>query len=98
MLNLDVAKALELFMISVVTKAAKEARARSSKRVTAAHLKQAVQNDEQLDFLADIIAKVPDAPAPKKKQDEDESDDPSQVKKKKRGRTKQVKTRGADDV
>ncbi len=50
-------------MISLVTKAANEAKAKSSKRVTAAHLKQAVVKDEQLDFLADIISKVPDAPA-----------------------------------
>lgn len=61
------AKALELFMISLVTKAASEARLRSSKRVTAAHLKQAVAKDEVLDFLAEIIAKVPDAPAPSEK-------------------------------
>lgn len=57
-------------MISVVTKAANEAKAKSSKRVTAAHLKAAVQKDEQLDFLAEIISKVPDAPAPKAVKDE----------------------------
>ena len=54
------AKALELFMISLVTKAAKEARDRNSKRITASHLKHAVAKDEVLDFLADTIAKVPD--------------------------------------
>lgn len=59
-------------MISLVTKAAQEARDRNSKRVTAAHLKQAVAKDEVLDFLADIIAKVPDAPA--RKPDDDGSD------------------------
>ena len=32
--------------------------------MTAAHLKKAVQNDVQMDFLADIVAKVPDAAAP----------------------------------
>ncbi|KAL8734101.1 MAG: hypothetical protein Q9181_003309 [Wetmoreana brouardii] len=64
-----VSKALELFMISVVIKAANEAKAKSSRRVTAAHLKQAVAKDEQLDFLAEIISKVPDAPAPKKDED-----------------------------
>ncbi|KAI4174271.1 MAG: hypothetical protein LQ343_002409 [Gyalolechia ehrenbergii] len=68
-----VSKALELFMISVVTKAANEAKAKSSKRVTAAHLKQAVEKDEQLDFLAEIISKVPDAPAPKKDEDSEEA-------------------------
>lgn len=60
-------------MISVVTKAANEAKARSSKRVTAAHLKQAVEKDEQLDFLADIISKIPDAPAPKKDESSEEA-------------------------
>ncbi len=69
------AKALELFMISVVTKAANEAKAKSSKRVTAAHLKAAVQKDEQLDFLAEIISKVPDAPAPKVKEEAADSEE-----------------------
>jgi hypothetical protein len=68
------AKALELFMISLVTKAAGEARERNSKRVTASHLKQAVAKDEVLDFLADIIAKVPDNAAAGRKHDDDGSD------------------------
>ncbi|EPS31697.1 DNA polymerase epsilon subunit C [Penicillium oxalicum] len=68
-----VSKALELFMISLVTKAAQEAKERNSKRVTATHLKHAVAKDEVLDFLADIIAKVPDAPA-SRKHDDDGSD------------------------
>ncbi|KAL1964912.1 hypothetical protein VTN77DRAFT_6265 [Rasamsonia byssochlamydoides] len=67
-----VSKALELFMISLVTKAAQEAKERNSKRITALHLKQAVAKDEVLDFLADIIAKVPDQPG--KKHDDDGSD------------------------
>ncbi|KZF21649.1 histone-fold-containing protein [Xylona heveae TC161] len=58
-----VSKALELFMISLVVKAASEARGRSSKRITAAHLKAAVAKDEQFDFLNTIIEKVPDGPA-----------------------------------
>ncbi|KAL8855015.1 MAG: hypothetical protein Q9221_000211 [Calogaya cf. arnoldii] len=66
-----VSKALELFMISVVTKAAEEAKSRSSKRVTAAHLKQAIEKDEQFDFLAEHVANVPDAPAPKKQDSEE---------------------------
>jgi len=67
-----VSKALELFMISLVTKAAQEAKERNSKRITATHLKQAVAKDEVLDFLADIIAKVPDNAG--RKHDEDGSD------------------------
>lgn len=47
-------------MITLVTKAAGEARDRSSKRVTAAHLKQAVTKDQTFDFLQEIIEKVPD--------------------------------------
>lgn len=59
-------------MIQLVTKAAQEARDRNSKRVTAAHLKQAVAKDEVLDFLAEICSKVPDQPA--RKNEEDGSD------------------------
>ena len=60
-------------MISLVTKAAKQAKSKSSKKVTAAHLKQVVEKDEQFDFLAEIISKVPDAPAPKKDDDSEEA-------------------------
>ena len=83
-------------MISVVTKAANEARAKQSKRVTAAHLKQAVVKDDQLDFLADIIGKVPDAPATSKKEKEEDSEDVAEGKRKKKGGTKRKK-KGDDD-
>lgn len=86
-----VSKALELFMISVVTKAANEARAKQSKRVTAAHLKQAVMKDDQLDFLEQIISKVPDAPAPSKKEKEEDSEEGGEGKRKKKGGTKRKK-------
>lgn len=56
----SLAKALELFMITLVTKAAAEAKDRSSKRVTAAHLKQAMVKDQTFDFLQEIVEKVPD--------------------------------------
>ncbi|KAI5278639.1 DR1-associated protein 1 (negative cofactor 2 alpha) [Ascosphaera aggregata] len=59
-----VSKALELFMITLVSKAASEARLRNSKRVTSSHLKAAIKRDDVLDFLADIISKVPDALPP----------------------------------
>ena len=67
-----IAKALELFMISLVTKAASQARAKASRKVTAAHLKQVVQSDEQFDFLADIISRVPDAPTAAKREEDSE--------------------------
>ncbi|KAI9797940.1 MAG: hypothetical protein M1835_005777 [Candelina submexicana] len=69
-----VSKALELFMISLVCKASQAASERSSKRVTAAHLKQAIAKDKRFDFLEEIIAKVADAPAPNEKtEDGDEA-------------------------
>lgn len=74
-------------MISVVTKAAKEANKKSSKRVTAAHLKQACEQDDQWDFLASIMAKVPDAPQAKKDDDSEEAVEG----KKKKGTTRRKK-------
>jgi len=92
------AKALELFMISVVTKAATEAHSRQAKRVTAAHLKQAVQNDEQMDFLGEILAKVQDAPAPssKKKEETEDSEEMGEGKRKRKA-TRQRKGKNDDD-
>ncbi|RMZ67981.1 CBF NF-Y family transcription factor [Pyrenophora seminiperda CCB06] len=57
-----VSKALELFMISLVTKAAAEAKSRNSKRVSSIHLKQAITKTECFDFLNEIVSKVADAP------------------------------------
>lgn len=62
----ETAKALELFIISLTLKASSVARDKSSRRVTASHLKSAVQGDEQLDFLEQIVSKVPDAPTASK--------------------------------
>ncbi len=70
-------------MIALVTKAAAEARSRSSKRVSAAHFKEAVLKDEQFDFLRDIVSRVPDAPNTSDKQDD--SDENGEVVKKRRG-------------
>ncbi|SPO02854.1 uncharacterized protein DNG_05531 [Cephalotrichum gorgonifer] len=53
-----VGKALELFMISMVSKSADLAKEKGQKRVTANMLKQVVETDEQFDFLRDIVAKV----------------------------------------
>lgn len=81
---LSTAKALELFMITLVTKAAAEAKDRNSKRVTASHLKHAVAKDEVLDFLADIISKVPDQPQGRKQ--EDDGSDQNEGRRKRGGR------------
>ena len=55
-----VAKALELFMITLVLKGADGAKAQNSKRVTAQHLKSSLMADKQFDFLADTCSDIPD--------------------------------------
>ncbi|KAK9236006.1 DNA polymerase epsilon subunit C [Lipomyces kononenkoae] len=60
---LVVAKALELFMISLVQESCNQARLRNAKRVSPSHLKQAVLSTEQFDFLAETVGKYPDAVA-----------------------------------
>ncbi|KAL7266398.1 hypothetical protein RUND412_011058 [Rhizina undulata] len=90
-----VSKALELFMIALCDKASAQARVRNSKRITAGHLKQAVLHEEQFDFLADIISKVPDIPLPSENSthsNHGESEDGSvPVKKTRKPRQKRVK-------
>ncbi|KAJ8113777.1 hypothetical protein OPT61_g4174 [Boeremia exigua] len=86
-----VSKALELFMISLVTKAAAEAKQRNSKRVGAIHLKQAITKNEQFDFLNDIVSKVADAP------EKSESDAMDDGKKKKATRGRRKKADDDDD-
>lgn len=61
-------------MISLVTKAAAQARERGSKRVLAAHLKQAVLDDDQFDYLQEIVSKVAEAPSKNADKHEDSDD------------------------
>lgn len=57
------AKALELFMIRLITSSADVAKSRNSKKVLSQHMKAAVMQDEQFDNLRDIVGKIPDAPS-----------------------------------
>ena len=82
-------------MISLVTKSADLARAGNSKRVTAVHLKKAIEADEQFDFLNDIVSKVaegPDAGQEKSKRGKSEegSESEEKPKRKRGGRAKRV--------
>lgn len=52
-----VAKALELFMIQLIEESCKRARAKQVKRVSIAHLYQAVMEEEQFDFLREVMEK-----------------------------------------
>ncbi|KAI9883127.1 MAG: hypothetical protein M1823_005111 [Watsoniomyces obsoletus] len=89
-----VSKALEVFMVSLVSTAATAARKGSSKRVTAKHLKRAMAKEEEYDFLQDIISRVPDAPSPKDKHDEDADGEES---KRRRGAGAKGKRKASDD-
>ncbi|PQE23498.1 hypothetical protein CJF31_00006146 [Rutstroemia sp. NJR-2017a BVV2] len=62
-----VSKALELFMISLVQGAARVAREKGGKRVTAQCLKRVVEGDEQFDFLSEIVGRVQDVQEDKEK-------------------------------
>lgn len=53
-----VGKALEMFMVALVSKSADVAKEKNSKRVTAQMLKQVVESDDQWDFLREIVGKV----------------------------------------
>ena len=85
-------------MISIVTKAADEAAKKSSRRVTAQHLRQALSGDDQFDFLEEIMAKVPDAPTSKKKHDDtDDSEDAGESRKKKKAPARKRRKDDDDD-
>lgn len=82
-----VSKALELFMIALVTKGSVEAKGQNSKRVTATHLKHALLSDPQFDFLNEICEACPDEGAKKGRakseaKSEDSDEDIGPVKKK----------------
>lgn len=70
-----VSRALELFMIQLISASAAQARGpaqaagsgKGPKRVLAQHMKKAILADNTFDFLEDIIKKVPDAPTKGKK-------------------------------
>ncbi|KAK4172574.1 putative DNA polymerase epsilon subunit C [Triangularia setosa] len=92
-----VGKALELFMVQMVTKSADLAREKNSKRVSAQMLKQVVEADEQWDFLREIVSRVETTeekkggPSKSKSAAETESEEEVPAEKKKRaGRRKKV--------
>lgn len=88
-----VGKALEMFMVALVTKSAEVAKEKSSKRVTAAMLKQVVESDEQWDFLREIVSKVDieeKAGKGKSKADSESEEEVVEKKKGKGGRKKKI--------
>ncbi|TWU73556.1 hypothetical protein ED733_004057 [Metarhizium rileyi] len=89
-----VGKALEMFMIQLVTKSAEIAKDKGSKRVTAPMLKQVVETDDQWDFLREIVGRVENEKegSRSKAKAESDSDEDSEPKRKGRagGRRKKV--------
>jgi hypothetical protein len=91
-----VSKALELFMIALVSGAAAKAKEKGGKRVTAQHLKMVVEGDEQFDFLGEIVGRVADVQegaggegkkaSKKKREESSDSDDEERKGKKGKGR------------
>lgn len=92
-----VTRALELFMIALVTGAADKAREKGGKRVGAGHLKNVVESDKRWDFLEEIVGRVTEAEEKddgegkgkgsrgKRQKSESMSDDEVQVPRKKKG-------------
>ncbi|KIW70466.1 hypothetical protein PV04_02734 [Phialophora macrospora] len=91
-----VAKALELFMIALVTKGATEAKANNSKRVTAQHLKAALMNDGQFDFLNEICENIPDESSKKGRAKSEAKSEDSDEEIKPKGKGKGGRKRKAD--
>ncbi|KIW89948.1 uncharacterized protein Z519_09378 [Cladophialophora bantiana CBS 173.52] len=94
-----VSKALELFMITLVSKGATEARANGSKRVTAQHLKAALMKDGQFDFLNDICEAIPDEGSKKggAKSEAKSEDSEEDIKPKGKGKGGKKRKAGTDD-
>jgi histone H3/H4 len=91
-------KALELFMIALVGRAAEKAREKGGKRVTAQHLKMVVEGDEQFDFLGEIVGRVAEVTegaggeGRKRKEKVLESGSESEEKKPKKGKGRRKKS------
>ncbi|KAK9900069.1 hypothetical protein P389DRAFT_187175 [Cystobasidium minutum MCA 4210] len=54
------AKATELFLYEMLNSIEREARAKSTKKVSMYHVKRAVENTPSLDFLKDLVSTIPD--------------------------------------
>ena len=54
-----VGRALEIFMTNLVEAAIIESKKQGVKRISASHIRAAVENTEQFDFLVDAVEKYP---------------------------------------
>lgn len=95
-----VSRALELFMIKLISASAEEAKGgaagKGPKRVLAQHMKKAAKADGTFDFLEGIMDKVPDAPTSKAGAAKKEAGSESEEEKKPKKRSKKRKDSGDD--
>ncbi|KAK2568946.1 Dr1-associated corepressor [Acropora cervicornis] len=63
------AKALEMFVQSLVERASEYTRSRNAKTMTPSHLKSCITSENQFDFLKDLVANVPDLPSHEEEHD-----------------------------
>jgi hypothetical protein len=54
-----VGRALEIFMANLVEASIVEAKRQGVKRISASHIRSAVENSEQFDFLVEAVSKYP---------------------------------------
>ncbi|ODQ78803.1 hypothetical protein BABINDRAFT_20871, partial [Babjeviella inositovora NRRL Y-12698] len=54
-----VGRALEIFMASLVLASCDEAKKNGQRRVTASHVRGAIEANEQYDFLVELVEKYP---------------------------------------
>lgn len=95
-----VSRALELFMIKLISASAEEAKGgaagKGPKRVLAQHMKKAAKADSHFDFLDTIMEKVPDAPTGKAGATKKEAGSESEEEKKPKKKSKKRKDSGDD--
>ena len=94
-----VSRALELFMIKLISASAEQAQGagggaagKGPRRILVQHMKKAILADNTFDFLHPAVEKVPDAPTKAKKEVNSEEED----EKPKKGRGKKRKDSGDD--
>ena len=89
-----VGKALELFMVDLVTKSADVCKDRGQKRITGLMLKQVIETDDQWDFLREIASKVDTEEKRGRHKAETDSDEEDEPKKRGRGPGRKKKSVG----
>ena len=103
-----VSRALELFMIKLITASAEQARGpaqpggggagKGPKKILAQHVKKAIVAEDTFDFLSEIIAKVPDAPTKAKREAASDSEDGGATAAKASKKKGRKKRESGDDI